>query len=420
MKQNQSPAKIHYGWVIAVSCFFLSGGGVGIIINTLGTFIKPVSEAMGYTRAQFSLVSSLITFAGMFAYPLWGRYFSRHSIRKCMIVTGTLISILMVSFSFCQRLWQFYALSLLIGCMTGSISSLPITTLINNWFDDCRGIATGLASCGSGLAMIIIPVVSLIITSDGWRAAYRFVGILFFLFIVTISVFILRDRPEEKSLKPYKSDKIITKPSVSADHGITFAEAKKTVSFKAMLLVAFFGGVMNNSIVSHIYAFTSDLGYSAVLASVMASVQMLALMLSKLTIGFVFDRLGLKTGLLLSVFGYLISAVCNAVASLSPVFIVISVICAGIGGALPAMSIAYSMRQLFGNREYSAICGMSLSFTFFGNTVGTSVTGLVYDIFGSYQVAWISLIVIAIITAATFSFAVRMRNKELLAEGITK
>ena len=40
---SASRSKLHYGWVIAVCCMFISGGGIGILVNTLGIFIKPVS-----------------------------------------------------------------------------------------------------------------------------------------------------------------------------------------------------------------------------------------------------------------------------------------------------------------------------------------------------------------------------------------
>lgn len=406
----------HYSWIIVFSCFFISGGGVGILINTLGTFIKPVSEAMGYTRAQFSLVSSLTTFAGMFTYPLWGRYIGKHSIKKCMIITGILISVLLVCFSFCNRLWQFYLCALLIGTMTGSISSLPVTTLINNWFKDSRGLATGLGSCGSGLAMVIIPAVSNIITRSGWRVAYIFIGILFFLIIDITAIFLLHDKPADKGLEPYRANNRKQKLRIDVYHGITLAEAKKTISYRVMLLIAFFAGAVNNSITSHIYAFASDLGYTAGLASIMASIQMLCMMLSKLSLGFVFDKLGLKVGVLISVFGYFIAATCFSIAGFFPAFVVIGVICAGVGAALPAMSMAYSMRQLFGDKEYSAICGLMLSFTFLGNTVGTTVTGLIYDILGSYSVAWAALGFISLLMAGLFLVVFSKRKKESVLE----
>lgn len=403
--------KHHYGWIIVLACFFLSGGGIGILVNTLGTFIKPVSEALGFTRAEFSLSTSLSSLATMLTYPFWGRYISRHSIRKSMIITGVLMSALIFAYSYCRELWQFYLCSFLLGTMTGSASTLPLTTLINNWFDDSRGTATGLGTCGSGLAMLIIPAVSYIIVNVGWQGAYRFTAIILFLLIELFAIFVIRDRPADKGLKPYsKGEKM---PSSELDgFGINVNEARRTVSYKLILIIAFLSGVINTGITNHMYAFVTDMGYSTGFASTMLSVQMFCMMISKLSIGLVFDRFGLKTGFLLSVYAFAIAAACFIVAGFSAAFVILGAAGAGVGAALPAMSMAYSIRQLYGGRDYSAICGFMLSFTFLGNTVGTSLSGIVYDLTGSYIGAWIILLAASILMSVLFSCVLKLRRKE--------
>jgi hypothetical protein len=52
MNSNQ---KIFYGWWIVVGAFFLNFAGIGIIMNTMGVFIKPVVESLGFTLRQASL-----------------------------------------------------------------------------------------------------------------------------------------------------------------------------------------------------------------------------------------------------------------------------------------------------------------------------------------------------------------------------
>ena len=89
MKKNR---KIFYGWWILIACFFLSGGGVGILINSMGTFIKPVSEALNYSRAKLSLATSLSSFAGMLLYPVWGSYMKNlHRISDTARLSGIFI-----------------------------------------------------------------------------------------------------------------------------------------------------------------------------------------------------------------------------------------------------------------------------------------------------------------------------------------
>ena len=418
IRRSSDRAGFHYAWVIAFSCMFISGGGIGILVNTLGTFIKPVSTSLGLPRAEFSLVTSLSSLATMVTYSFWGRHIARHSIRKTMMITGTLMSALIVMYSFCNHLWQFYACAILIGAMTGSVSTLPVTTIINRWFDRSRGTATGIGSCGSGLAMLIIPMVSAIIVNYGWRSAYRFVGILLFVLIEVIAVFFLRDSPEEKGLKAYG----VTGNEVSSETmltGISLAEAKKTMSYKLVVGMGLISGLCNTAITHHVYAYVTDLGYSAGFASWMSSMQMLAMMVSKLLIGVVLDRSTLKAGLYLSIGGYFAAGAFLLSGSLSMVFVILAVVCAGIGAAMPAMSMAYTMRKLYGSKEYSTIAGFCLSFTFLGNTIGTSMSGLIFDLSGTYNFSWIIIMASCVAMVIMLNLALSCHKREKISDKLT-
>lgn len=412
---SASRSKLHYGWVIAVCCMFISGGGIGILVNTLGIFIKPVSTSLGLPRAEFSLVTSLSSFATMLTYSYWGRHIAKHSIRKTMIVTGALMSLLIVMYSFCTQTWQFYVCALLLGSMTGSMSILPVTTLINRWFDASRGTATGISSCGSGLAMFIIPAVSAIIVNYGWRKAYVFVGIMLFLLVEVVAVFFLRDQPEDKGLKAYG----VGESAISSEKkltGISLKEAKHTTSFKLVVFVAVISALCNTAITHHVYAYVSDLGFSAAFASIMSSLQMGAMMCSKLIIGVILDRVGMKIGLWISIFGYFMAAACLLAGKFAVAFVVAAVVCAGIGAAMPAMSVAYSLRRLYGSKEYSTIAGFTLSFTFLGNTIGTSMSGAIYDATGNYDLSWIIIMASSVLMLVILSLALKAHAREGIEE----
>lgn len=406
MNSSQEKNKVFYGWWIVFACFFLSGGGVGILINSMGTFIKPVSEAMGFTRAQFSFSTSLTSFAGMIAYPLWGQYMKNHSVRKAMLFTGFLIPIVIIGYSFCEKLWQFSICSILIGLMTGTVSTLPITVLINNWFEDSRGTATGLGSCGSGLAMVIVPMVSAIIVSSGWRIAYRSVALLFFVVIESFALFVVKDKPSDIGLTAYKKGDSLS-PTTQEVWGLSRSSAIKTKAFRLFLVLGLFCGIINTSIVNHAYAGLTDIGITAARASSMISLQMLFLMISKFSLGIVFDKFGIKFGFMCSVVAFGIAGIMLFFASFIMPLAYVAMICAGIGSALPAMSMAYVARSVFGNRDYSGLCGLMLSFVFLGNTIGTTTNGFIYDKTGSYQLGWILVIIESIIMSILFFTVLR-------------
>ncbi len=407
---RQGRAKVFYGWWIVIVCFFLSGAGVGTVLNSMGTFIKPVSEAMGYTRAQFSLTRSLASFAGMLAYPFWGAYMKNHSIRKIMLVTGISLPLVLFGYSVCEKLWQFYLCSILGGLMIGSISTLPIATLINNWFEDARGTAAGIGTCGSGLAMIVVPMISAAITFQGWRTAYRIIGTIIFLVVETAALFIIRDKPSDMGLTPYRKAGQKTAPLKT--WGLSKAETLMTSSFRLFLLLALISGIVNTSIMNHSYAYLTDIGISAARTSAMISLQMMIMMISKFALGIVFDRIGMSIGFILTVLGYALGGLLLILASNCHSLAYLALICTGIGSALPAMGMAYINRSVFGNQDFSGLCGIMLSFVFLGNAIGTTLNGYIHDVTGSYRLGWIFVCVEAIIMVVLF-FAVLNSAKNI-------
>lgn len=166
----------YYGWYIVGACFIIAAMGIGLLMNSLGTFIKPVSESLGFERGHFSISISLTSFMSMLFYPLWGTI-----VRKVMLISSILISAFLFLLSMSHRLWQFYILSMLIGCFYGPVTTLAISTLINRWFIYRKGFALGLALSGSGFgSMILVPFISEIINKYSWNNCLCYFIINFF------------------------------------------------------------------------------------------------------------------------------------------------------------------------------------------------------------------------------------------------
>ena len=380
------------------------------MLYSLSTFIKPVSEALGFTRAQMSLVPSIITFTGMFVYPVWGRLIGTWSIKKTMTVVGILMPLAIFLYSFCYRLWQFYILSAFLGIMMGGISTLPVTTLVNRWFHDSRGTATGLSTAGGGLGMLTIPIISTTIVHYGWQSAYRVTALMLFILIEVSAVFLIYDYPSDKGLQPYQRDDSST-PLV-AIFGLSFEQAKKSKSYFLLLLITFLSCTANNCITQHLYAYATDRGFTPAFASSLSSILMFFMMLSKFSVGHVFDRLGLNFGIRISTTAYVLSALLLLFAPAYRIGIILASVAVGIGSALPSMSTAYMLRSLFGNRDYTRLCSIMLSFAFLGNTAGTSVSGAIYDLFGSYSASWILVIIIIILVNYAFKRMLKLLETE--------
>ena len=60
---------VFYGWWIVAGCFLLTFTGIGIAINSIGVFLKPVTESLGFDRGEFSLYFTIGPFLWLWQPP---------------------------------------------------------------------------------------------------------------------------------------------------------------------------------------------------------------------------------------------------------------------------------------------------------------------------------------------------------------
>ncbi len=81
-KHTKSGQKIFYGWWIVVGAFLLNFVGIGIIMNTMGVFNKPVAESLGFTRGGFTLYFTIAALSMMVMAPVMAPWRLTTALRK--------------------------------------------------------------------------------------------------------------------------------------------------------------------------------------------------------------------------------------------------------------------------------------------------------------------------------------------------
>lgn len=77
--------RLFYGWSVVLGCAVVCGCNIGVLSNTVGVFLKPVSMELGVSRSQIALYSSIFSMVGMLAAPFQGRLMERYSLKKLMV-----------------------------------------------------------------------------------------------------------------------------------------------------------------------------------------------------------------------------------------------------------------------------------------------------------------------------------------------
>ena len=162
---------------------------VGITVNTF-TIISPAMIAdLGITATQVQLISLVSTFANMFAGLFVGKVMARFTMRVAMPVYAVLTAAGFFLYSLCESLVMFYLVSVLVGIGMSGVSLVPCGALLNNWFSEKKGLATGIAFSGSVAGgMIFVQVTQAVVDASGWRMGYIVLGIISAVLLIVTTV----------------------------------------------------------------------------------------------------------------------------------------------------------------------------------------------------------------------------------------
>lgn len=208
--------RIHWAWVVATVSFVAILGAAGFR-SIPGVMMNPLHHEFGWTHGTVGLAMSvnmmLYGLTAPFAAALMDRFGVRPVLTASllMIATGSALSITMTAS------WQLVVLwGVLVGIGTGSISMGFVATIATRWFEQRRGLVTGVLTAASATGQLIfLPIVAAVTTSHGWRWASLIVAAAALAVVPLVAVF-MRNYPSDKGLAPYGSAAVGPPPTVPA------------------------------------------------------------------------------------------------------------------------------------------------------------------------------------------------------------
>ena len=88
----------------------------------------------------------------------------------------------------------------------------------------------------------------------------------------------------------------------------------------------------------------------------------------------------------------------------------------GIAYVTLSIPVPYLIMELFGSKEFTAIYGVALVVSAIGSTIGSILTGFIYDNTGSYKEAWMLYIAISAVLIISIQIAYRMVKGEIIVK----
>ena len=407
---KKAPKKFFYGWIIVLCCTLLMAVGTGIFVNCVGIFVKPVCEDLGFERGTFTLYTTITSVLSMLAMLVFGELYRKkpRRIRLYIAIGGLTGCLVFFGYSLSSKLWHFYTLSAIYGCVATTLAGISVTTLVNNWFVDKRGLATGLAFAGSGVsAAIMTPVLTTVVTDYGWRMGYRTMSLVSFIILIP-AMLLIRLEPSDKGLLPYgvtphPSEEDKRSIPVIEQTGLTRAQAVKTSSFYFQSIGIFCLSLAGMGISNHAISYFTDIGYSPLTASTAMSLVMTIMIGAKILLGAVFDKIGSVRSAILTGLCMIASTLSIRFAGAGAFMPYVFSVCFGFGYSTLTVPYSYLIGQNFGTREFSSIYSLICTLGSLGGGIATTLTGMLYDRLGSYYPVWTIYFVLACL-ALTFLF----------------
>lgn len=160
-----------YSWVLAVV------GGVALIF-TLGTpfsygiFVGPLSTRYALSEFSISLIFSIHLFAAYSVAGVFGVLATRFPSRYLLVGIGGVTAAIAPSLYLVESFLGLLVVFTVLGAALGSAVIL-IVSMIPQWFDANRGLATGVLFVGIGLSLFLLPPAwNLAFTAMGVRAGF--------------------------------------------------------------------------------------------------------------------------------------------------------------------------------------------------------------------------------------------------------
>ena len=359
---------------------------IALAIATVGTVgawsavivLPKVQAEFGGTRGAASLAYTLAMIGFAFGGVITGRLTDRAG-----IIPALAAGILSLLFGYlgagvAQALWQFNLAHFFIG-FGASATYVPLMAEASRWFTRRRGIAVGIAGSGFYLSGTLWPpLIDRGLALYGWQITHLALGIACGAIMTPLALMLRSHIGGMKQRLPDTEGR----PSVA----IHLSPNVLT----AILSLASFCCCMAMAIPHvHLVAYCIDLGYSLARGAGMLSLMLAFAALSRIGFGLIADRIGgLATLLIGSVAQALALAMYLSFDGLMSLYVVSALFGLFHGGIVSSYAII--VRETMPASEAATRVGTVIMVSLFGMSAGGWSSGVIFDMTGSYKVAFLS------------------------------
>ncbi|MGH8595815.1 MAG: MFS transporter [Gammaproteobacteria bacterium] len=351
-------------------------GASSLLYYSFGVFVEPLQRHFHWTRGEVTSALFYGSFGLVLAAPGLGWMIDRFGTRVVALVAIPCFSAIVVTFSrFNGNLLAFYAMFFIAAVLGSGTTPILYTRAVAGHFDAARGLALGITLAGPGSAAILLPpFMTATISTHGWQHGFAVLAAL--AIAPWLLVYWWLDQ-EPRVAWPV----VLT--------GMTRRQALRTRAFWTIVIGFGAVSVACSALLVHFVPMLRDAGLGAPRAARIASLIGVGVILGRVGIGWVIDR----------VFAPTVAAVIFLVTATGCALLAISGVAQAplaaflIGFALGAEVdlLAFLTSRYFGLRYYGILYATVYAAFWIGIACGPALAGRLYDRYQNYEIAlwWI-------------------------------
>ncbi len=397
---------IFYGWWIVLATSLIHFWGAGIFTYSFTAFFNPLVREFHWSYAATSFATSFRSLESGIASPIVGFLTDKFGARRLIFIGAVIVGIGFILLSRINSLLSFYAAFIFLSAGTSMMYPLPGWTVVVHWFSRKRSTAIGILMASIGASGVLIPLVSRLIAQYGWRATLVIAGIGIWVIGIPLSL-VVRHRPEQYGYLPDGEEKPMTETEAQMkqehshvdgeDTGFSVRQVVKMRSFWILTLVATASSAATNAMHVHVMPSLISVQIPRDVAATIAASMVVSSIAGRLGFGWLGDRIDKKyllaSALLLQTLGLIVFAYTR---SLAYAIAFLALFGPGFGGVITLRVTIQG--EYFGRKAFGSIQGLMQGVHMVGTMLSPVFAGWIYDVQGSYQLAWLILAIVVFLS----------------------
>ena len=359
-------------------------------------FVRPLQQGTGWKLSDIQFAATLFILFQTWAQPAQGWLIDRMGPRVFISIAGVLCGIGWGGLGFATSLPMLYTLYVIAGIGAALVYGGSIGSALK-WFTERRGLASGIMAAGfGGGTALFIPVIALLLRTEGYRSTFLWTGAFQGLVILVVAQFLRH---------PAVAGASAAAPAAAAStrlgrHQFTTREMVRTPQFYVLYVTFVMMATGGLLLTLNAGPMAQAWGIATAALTLATSLNALANGASRIFWGWVSDRTGRELAMGIA---FMLQAAClvlvSTIGRLSGVLFTVTLVLAFFTWGEVFSLFPSILGDYYGTRHATSNYGVLYSAKGVASIIGGWLAALLYERFGTWSAELYGGAVLALLAA---------------------